>query len=301
MNYLTTNFGEDQNLNFTAPFPLLDLPLEILYKIIIFLDFPDLINLSKTCLYLERVANDRFIYSSRFYQTKNRIGISIQNRPSINELYSHHIMPVKSTAMFNPNQLYLVSMLTKSIVKDNLKKNLQKRPSFNELKEKNILKSNTNELIQSKIKEFKKQNLSNVLSVYVNSYKFQQKQSTTEEEYKSLLQKFYSSLRSINPTSQTSKTTISRSTDSSSNSNSNPNGTTATKFLNHIEQKNQQSKNRSVSQDSKIYSKKQYFENLVNSSQKSPIIERPKEERKPSRTLLNAKVDHTKINYEKVF
>ncbi|ODQ56985.1 hypothetical protein WICANDRAFT_81221 [Wickerhamomyces anomalus NRRL Y-366-8] len=314
MDYLTTNFNTElMDINFTAPFRLMNLPLEIIIKILIFLDIPDLVSLSRTCTLLKRLANDNFISSSRFLYTRDKIGISIQNRPTVDSLYSRHIIPIRSPS-FNPNQLLIVSMLTKSIVKDNLKKNLQKRPSLKELKDKNIVKGQTTEFVQSKIKEFKKQNLSSMLTVYVNSYKFQKKTNSStsimnEEEYSSILGKFYSNLKKIPSTLKKAKSQDSITTSIDNN--------TSTKFLNHFENKdvsNNKHSKRSISLDSKVFSKKQYFENLIQKNEHHENVDNdesitslkkskpPSAIRKPSRTLLRASiVNDCKISYEKVF
>lgn len=295
--------------NFTGAFRLMNLPIEVLIKVLIFLDIPDLINLSRTCTLLKRLSNDRFISSSRFLYTKDKIGISIQNRPSIDSLYMRHIIPSKSPN-FNPNQLLIVSMLTKSIVKDNLKKKLQTRPCLQELKEKNILKKQANEFVQSKIKEFKKQNLTSMLTLYVNSYKFQKSSSSssslasTEQEYSSILNKFYSNLRRITPNPLKKEKPLESSSPSTPAS-------TSTKFLNHYEKSNNKNSGKAdVSIDSKVRSKKQYFENLINNfndnsttkNHGSMSKDKPVTNRKPSRTLLKASIiNDCKINYEKVF
>jgi len=304
---MTTNFNTDfMEVYFTGPFRLMNLPVEIIIKILVFLDIPELINLSRTCTLLKRLANDKFISSSRFLYTKDKIGISIQNRPNIDALYMRHIIPVKSPH-FNPNQMLIVSMLTKSIVKDNLKKKLERRPNLNELKEKNIVKKQDSEFVQSKIKEFKKQNLASMLSVYVNSYKFQKSTSEashiaeTEQEYTSILNKFYSNLRKITPNPLKKSKSHDHITTTIKN--------TATKFLNHHPNEGDNddisnkasSSQRSVSLDSKVCSKKQYFENLQKMDD-DHLIEKPKTIRKPSRTLLKASIiNDCKINYEKVF
>lgn len=291
MDYLTTNFNTELiDVNFTGPFRLMSLPLEIIIKILVFLDIPDLTNLSNTCVLLKKLANDKFISSSRFFYTRDKIGISIQQRPSIDWLYTRNIMPTKSP-VFNPNQFLIVSMLTKSIVKDNLKKRLQRRPSLQELQEKNIFKKEANEFVKSKIKEFKKQNLANILTVYVKSYKFQKSTSvpSNNEETPSIISKFYTNLKKVTPNRL-----------KKAKSHETIPVTTASKFLNHFEKSSSRDSARSVSLDSKVLSKKEYFENLISNETNKEV--KPINNRKPSRTLLKASIiNDCAINYEKVY
>lgn len=178
MDFLTTNFIFDEITSyFYGRFRLLDLPLEILFKVLIFLDDPDLQNLAKTCRYLRIVANERFISRSKFLYVKQKIGISLSLRPTSEDLFRRNILPTSSKDIlmnFNVNHFEVTNCLQKSFRKDKLSRRLNQRPTKEELKVRNIIpESETSDFVKKKLKELKKQNLSEMFDILVESYKYQ--------------------------------------------------------------------------------------------------------------------------------
>ncbi|CDR47041.1 CYFA0S27e01024g1_1 [Cyberlindnera fabianii] len=179
MDFLTTNFPEDTTSEFTGPFRLLDLPLEILFRVLVFLDDPEMRSLAETCRTLRNVARERFIQRSKFFYVRDKIGIRLTElRPALSELYHQHIVPVQNVNMLgNTAHVTVINDLQRSFRRDSLSKSLQKRPMLSELKEKNIipLDSSTSPLIKTRVKELKQENLSQMLQLLLKSYRFQKK------------------------------------------------------------------------------------------------------------------------------
>ncbi|ONH65155.1 Mitochondrial F-box protein MFB1 [Cyberlindnera fabianii] len=169
----------DTTSEFTGPFRLLDLPLEILFRVLVFLDDPEMRSLAETCRTLRNVARERFIQRSKFFYVRDKIGIRLTElRPALSELYHQHIVPVQNVNMLgNTAHVTVINDLQRSFRRDSLSKSLQKRPMLSELKEKNIipLDSSTSPLIKTRVKELKQENLSQMLQLLLKSYRFQKK------------------------------------------------------------------------------------------------------------------------------
>ena len=174
MDYLTTNFPGDMSINHYEPFRLLELPLEVLIKVLIFLDVPDLISLSKTCHYLKEVANERFISRCRFYYTRNRLNCRLGLRPDTTVLYEQHIIPNKDITV-SAELLSTASTLEKNLRRDSLSKSLRKRPSIEELKQKRIVRNPDTGAVDDIKLKLQNEALSEMLKLLLRSWRFQKK------------------------------------------------------------------------------------------------------------------------------
>jgi hypothetical protein len=341
MNFLSTHFANDEvTSSFDGAFRLLDLPLEVLFKILIFLDDPDLQSLGKTCRYLKMAANERFISRSKFLYVKQKVGVSLQLRPSSQDLYERNILPTPSKSMltnFNINHFQLASDLQRSFRRDSLSKRLRQRPSKQDLKGKNIIpREQTSELVKERLKELKKENLSQMLEVLTRSYKFQRhNEIPVDEELEPETTATNSAL--LNPIEVTDEFTMvylkffkrlsnnAIFSKASSNNAQNSAGKSSAyhQLLNHIESSQMISEGtaegtspkdstKPVREVSKVRSAKEFFEKLSKSSS-SPLTydsdNEPKlvtnkmnQARKPSKMILKASVMKDNIiNYEKMY
>jgi hypothetical protein len=173
MDFLTTNFPQDISSKHNGSFRLLDLPLEILFKVLIFLDVPDLINLSKTCQYLKQVSNERFIMRCRLLLIRERLNHQLMMRPDSGTLYEQHILPSKDLGV-NPEVLTTAAVLEKNLRRDSLSKKLRMRPSLEELKAQRIIKKPEGVVDEIKTR-LQNQELSQMLQLLLKSWRFQKK------------------------------------------------------------------------------------------------------------------------------
>lgn len=171
MDFLTTNFPEER-LDQLQGFPLMDLPLEILYKVLIFLDIPDLVNLGKTCRYLKQVSNERFVMRCRLWYTRDRLNLKLMLRPDVGSLYEKHIIPTRDLSA-HPEVVSTAHMLEKNLRRDSLSKSLRKRPSLSELKDRGIMKRKPDGVVQEIKTQYQKRELSEMLKLLLNSWRYQ--------------------------------------------------------------------------------------------------------------------------------
>lgn len=160
-------------MNHTGAFRLMDLPLEVLLKVLIFLDVPDLTNLSKTCVFLRNVSNERFVTRCRLIYTRERIDYLLKIRPDTDLLFEKHILPSKGLN-YNPDLLSTATTLQRNLRRDSLHKELRKRPSIKELREKRIVKKPEGVVddIKSRLQTHE---LSEMLQLLLKSWRFQKK------------------------------------------------------------------------------------------------------------------------------
>lgn len=187
MNFLTTNFDSQMDSKFNNFFNFQSLPLEILIKILIFLDYPELLSLSKTCKFFHTICNDSYITKSQFLYKKDLIGLSLRLRPNFKYLQKKNYLPITNFAKFNLNQYKINQDLEKHIKIDRLNKDFKKRPNLKELVEKNIIKFNKDcNNINNKKQMFKKMEIDEMLKVLVSSYKFNNKGNMIKVKQRSL-------------------------------------------------------------------------------------------------------------------
>lgn len=129
-----------------SEFPFLGLPNDLILYVISYLDYPDLISLSRSCKQLYKTVMDceRYLHHLRFHRLTPGLTQFIENRPTVLELYHRRILRHRYVhILLQPyiwSRFELFEFLLFQLRKRPLERFLINRPSRSELIRRGILK-----------------------------------------------------------------------------------------------------------------------------------------------------------------
>ena len=109
------------------------LPPEVIVRVLIFLDIPDLFNISRACHYLRHLACDPLLHHQRLHHASYVISLALAHRPSRST-----ISPPNAWIWLGKTHV-LSRSIAKSLTKIRLSHNLEHRPSASDLVARAIL------------------------------------------------------------------------------------------------------------------------------------------------------------------